>query len=431
MKNSYDVIVAGGGFAGVGAALAAARGGAKVLLIEESNALGGAASRGLVTPFMPFFTPIYPKNGEEQKLLSRGIFEEICGHLLEMSVATHGKTTHAARWPMGEFSDEYLKLVLNRMLTKEGVDILFHTAVIEADVQDGFVNSITAASGATKYTLHAKAYIDCTGDGDVAALGGFPFQLGRETDHLCQPMTLCFRLGDVDVPAFNRGRANMQKAYKECQAAGKIKNIRENVLVFFTISDTVLHFNTTRVVKYDPTNPEDVSRAEIEAREQVWEMYQFLRECAGGCEKATLLSTASQIGVRESRMILGEYVLTKEDLLACRKFEDGIALCNYDIDIHNPEGSGTTHYFFPDHEYYSIPFRCLIPKNAKNMLVAGRCISSDHDAQASYRIMPVVCTLGEAAGTAAALACAKDIAVRDVCPTLLRDTLRQNGAAVD
>ena len=431
MKNTYDVIVAGGGFTGVAAALAAARGGSDVLLLEETNALGGAACRALVTPFMPHFTPIHPKNGQAQKMLSAGIFAEICQHLQEMTVKTHGEHNRAARIPMWEFSEEYLKVLLNRMVTEAGVKVLFHTSVISAQEKDGEIESITVFSGSVTETLFAKTYIDCTGDADLAVLAGFPYQLGRDGDHLCQPMTLCFRLGDVDIPKFNASREHMQKAYKEWQAAGKLRNIRENVLVFHTISDTVLHFNTTRVVKYNPTDPEDVSRAEMEAREQVWEMFLFFRECVDGCQNATLLSTAMQIGVRESRMIKGEYKLTKDDLLACRKFEDGIAACNYEIDIHNPEGSGTSHYFFPDGDYYTIPYRSLIPKDAKNLLVAGRCISSDHEAQASYRIMPVVCTLGEAAGEAAALAKDSGCFARDVSTDVLRQRLRQKGAVVD
>ena len=245
-------------------------------------------------------------------------------------------------------------------------------------------------------------------------------------------MTLCFRVGDVDRKRFNgEARQLMQKLYKERKEAGLIKNVREDVLLFSTISDSVIHFNTTRVVKLNPTCAEDVTKAEIEAREQVLEMFLFLRECVPGFENAHLLSTAMHIGVRESRMIEGEYTITQEDLLECKKFEDGIAACNYDIDIHNPEGSGTSHYYFPPHEYYTIPYRALIPKNAKNLLVAGRCISSTHEAQASYRIMPVVCTLGEAAGVAAAVAIGSGKSVKEADVAQIRSILKGNGAVVD
>ena len=165
----------------------------------------------------------------------------------------------------------------------------------------------------------------------------------------------------------------------------------------------------------------------IEVREQVLELFKFLKRNAKGFEKAVLASTAMRIGVRESRMIVGDYVLTQDDLTGCRRFEDSISACNYDIDIHNPEGSGTSHWYFKDGTYYTIPYRCLIPTGVDNLLVAGRCISSTHEAQASYRIMPTCCTLGQAAGTAAAMAAASDGKVRNVNVGELRKILTENG----
>ena len=429
---TYDLIVAGGGYTGVAAAIAAKRGGLEhVLLLEETNALGGATGRALVLPFMPYYTPIHPAEGETRKILSRGIFEEICGRLADLTEQVHGKGTPFVQAPIATYSEEYMKVVLNRMVQEAGVEVLFHTSVISTDAHDGQVSSVTVSNVSGVNICRANAFIDCTGDADLCVQAGFPCRLGREGDHLCQPMTLCFRLGDIDRKRFYEDLPNTQKKYKEWQAAGKIKNVRENILVFHTLSDTVMHFNTTRVILHDPTDAASVTDAEMQAREQVWEMFMFLRECAAGCENASLLSTAMQIGVRESRMVEGEYTLTQEDLLSCRKFEDGIAACNYDIDIHNPEGSGTTHWFFPPHEYYTIPYRCLIPRGAANLLVAGRCISSTHEAQASYRIMPVVCTLGEAAGTAAALAHELGTDTLHVPTELLRERLRANGCVVD
>jgi hypothetical protein len=184
------------------------------------------------------------------------------------------------------------------------------------------------------------------------------------------------------------------------------------------------------VVKRNPVDPFDLTKAEIEAREQVFELFEFMKESIDGFENAQLLVTASEIGVRESRMIDGEYVLTADDLVSCRRFEDSIAVGNYDIDIHNPEGSGTSHYYFPKGQYYSIPYRSLIPKNADNLLVAGRCISATHEAQASIRIMPIVCCLGEAAGVAASIASEDRVGVRDVDISRLRERLVKRGAMI-
>ena len=182
----------------------------------------------------------------------------------------------------------------------------------------------------------------------------------------------------------------------------------------------MLHFNTTRVVRLDPTSPFDISRAEIIARKQVREIYELMKRNADGLENSYLMMTASEIGVRESRRIVGDYTLTADDCRGCAKFDDGIAACNYDIDIHSPTGSGTSHYYFGEGEYYTIPYRSLIPVGTSNMLVAGRCISSTHEAQASYRIMPIVAAIGQAAGAAIALALNAGESMREVNVAELR-----------
>ena len=243
-------------------------------------------------------------------------------------------------------------------------------------------------------------------------------------------MTLCFRLGNVDVERFNASRERLNEAHRKSLEAGELLNPRENILVFPTPVKNVLHFNTTRVVRKNPTSPEEVTEAEILARRQVFEIYDFMKQHADGLENSFLMMTAAEIGVRESRMIVGEYVLSEQDCKNCVKFEDAIAACNYDIDIHNPEGSGTSHYYFDDGEYYTIPYRSLIPKGVSNLLVAGRCISSDHGAQASYRIMPVVCCIGEAAGTAMGMLVKSREAVTALNVGELQARLKQNGAFI-
>ena len=413
--KKYEVAVIGGGFAGVAAAVAAARQGATVLLVTKDNCLGGAASNGLVNPFMPYKTTI---NGVKTAL-SQGIFKEI-HTVLEQRGAMHNE----------DFDKETLKIVLNELVLSNGVDLLFHAYIFAANKEGEKVKSVSLATKSGVIELEADYFIDCTGDAQLAYLSGCPVRLGREQDNLCQPMTLCFRVGNADVDAFYSSIQKVQAEYKRWQSEGKITNPRENILVFKTPNKGVLHFNTTRVVKKNPTDPFDVTEAEIIARRQVFELWEFLKQTADGLEKAFIASTAAEIGVRESRMIEGEHTLTEKECRDCTKFPDAIAACNYDIDIHNPEGSGTSHYYFPDGEYYTIPYRSLIPKGASNMLVAGRCISSDHGAQASYRIMPVVCCLGEAAGVAISLAARDKVGVRDIDSAELRAKLKQNGAFI-
>ena len=413
--KKYDLAVIGGGFAGVAAALAAARAGAKVLIVEKSNCLGGAAVNCLVNPFMPYWTEMDGKRVD----LSAGIFKEI-----------HDRLEHHNAMSKESFLEEELKYILNEMVAEANIDLLFHAYIFKVEKCDEHIASIVVATKSGEMHVEANYFIDATGDAQLAYLANCPTVLGRESDHLCQPMTLCFRLGNVDVEKFYESRERLKIAHAQSLAAGELTNPRENILVFKTPIHNVLHFNTTRVVKKNPTSPEEVTEAEVLARRQVYEIYDFMKKHADGLENSFLMMTAAEIGVRESRMIVGDYVLTEQDCRNCVKFDDGIAACNYDIDIHNPEGTGTSHYYFPAGEYYTIPYRSLIPKSAENLLVAGRCISSDHGAQASYRIMPVVCCIGEAAGSAVGLAVKQNCTVREIDVKELQNELKRNGAYI-
>lgn len=415
--KKYDIIVVGGGLAGVAAAIAARREGASVLLVEKGNCLGGAAVHALVNPFMPITTKV---DGVATTIYS-GIFSTVCERLGERGAIKLGRTCRS-------FLEEELKQVLNNMTMEVGVDLLFHAYIFAAERSGDTVTSISVATRSGVLKLEADKFIDATGDAQLAYLADCPTVLGRESDNLCQPMTLCFRLGNVDVERFFASWEKLKAAHKEALDNGKLLNPRENILVFYTPLPNVLHFNTTRVVKLDPTSPEEFTRAEILARDQVFEVYELMKKHADGLENSFIMMTAAEIGVRESRKIVGDYVLTESDCRALTEFEDKISVCNYDIDIHNPEGTGTSHYYFPEGRWYTIPYRALIPKKADNMLVAGRCISSDHGAQASYRIMPSVSCIGEAAGTAMGLAVKSGCSVRDIDVKELQATLRRNGA---
>ena len=392
--DGYGLCVVGGGLSGVCAAIAAARQGTKVLLVEKTNALGGAAVVNLVNPFMPYTTNIDGK----VRSLSKGIFMEISN---ELGCLDH---KDGGRHVSYTFDEEQMKIVLNRMCLESGVQLLFGAYLCGCDRDGNKIKSITVSTVAGSVEIVADYFIDATGDGTLFMHAGCPYHLGRAADSLCQPMTLCFRAAGINKEEFFKSRGELNKLYKEYRAEGKIKNPREDILSFKTVHDGVVHFNTTRVVKLDPTDPFDVTRAEIEAREQVYEVIEFMREHSPACKNIKLLSTAIGIGVRESRMVDGEHVLNEMELKECTRFEDSIALGNYDIDIHNPEGTGTSHYYFKAGEYYTIPYRSLIPKGMENLLVVGRCISATHEAQASIRIMPIIACIGEAGGVAVAVA---------------------------
>ena len=407
--EKYDLIVVGGGISGIAAAVSAGRAGLRVLLIEREGALGGAMSNNLVFPFMR-----YTMHGDDEKFVCAGIFKEIW----------------AKRKTSGEPNFEAYKLFFDDMLTEAGVEVLFHATVFELSYEGREIKSVTVTAAAGKYELFADFYVDATGDGELIYLAGCDYQLGRETDGLCQPMTTCFRVAGVDNAKLIEERPRLQEIYKEERAAGRIKNPRENILVFFGLGDGIAHFNTTRVIKHDPTNPFELSRAEITARRQIREMFDFLKEHSEAFKNAFIVQIANGIGIRESRKLRGEYILTAEDVVSLKDFEDTIAIGCYEIDIHNPEGTGTHIHYFKNGEYYRIPYRSLLPKEYDNMLVAGRCLSADHTAHSAVRILPICSCLGEAAGTAIAVAKMSGENTHTLDVSRVRELLIKNGAAL-
>lgn len=409
--KKYDLIVVGGGISGVAAAVAAARDGISVLLIEKYGCLGGAMSNSLVYPFMKF--SMQDENGN-RKLLSDGIFTEM-----------------RKRWnDYGDNSFEIFKLVFDDMASEAGVDVLFHTTVFKADCADRKIKKLSAATKSGVVELEADFFIDATGDGELIAMSGCDYQLGRESDSLCQPMTTCFRVSGINDELFLNELKSLQQKYKEYQAENKISNPRENILVFGGLGDGVYHFNTTRVIKHNPVDPVEVSRAEMIARKQVGEMMRFFKENSKAFEKSAVISMATHIGVRESRKLKGVHILTAEEIKNCVSFEDTIALGNYEIDIHNPAGTGTELYYFKPNEFYQIPYRSLLPKEYDNLLVAGRCLSATHEAHSAVRILPICACLGEAAGTAIALAKDTGTDAHSIDVKILRERLSQKGAAI-
>ncbi len=421
MKTRYDLIVVGGGFAGVATAITAARAGLDVLLIERYNCLGGAACNGLVMPFMRYYTT--DRMTGQNKFLCGDLFLDIVRRMNALLGYSEDSNLH-------EFDEEILKLVLNRMCIESGVALLLNTSVISASVQEERLTGLRAFSKGVCMDFEATFFVDATGDAELCVLAGCPCRIGREADGLCQPMTLNFRMSGVDKEAFRTIRSQINPLYREWREQGLIRNPREDVLIFDNFNDGVLHFNTTRVVRKCPVEPVEVTAAEIEAREQVFEMLDFLKKNFDAFRNARILSTALQIGTRESRKVVGEYTLTVDDLKSLARFEDGIAVSNYDIDIHNPEGAGTSHYYFGAEEWYEIPYRCLVPKGMSNLLVAGRCISSTHEAQASYRIIPFCCELGEAAGVAVSVAMRNGTDTRCADVGEIRDILRKHGFVI-
>ena len=388
---NYDIIVCGGGLAGVTAALAARREGKDVLLIERYGFLGGHATNALVNPFMGYYEEHpegWPKLG---KIANSGLFLEIINMLREYGGL--GENFHT-------FDEEVMKYILQIMLRCAGVKVLLHTFLADVKKDGDTVMSIVCATKAGLLEFSSKCFVDATGDADISRFARAEVEIGREEDGLCQPMTLCFRLANID-PNFDRNE--MQEKYLAAKKRGEIKNPRENILEFATMLPTVQHFNTTRVLGKSPMDIESFTDGEFEGREQVFEMRDFLRREVRGFENAHLIMTAPQLGTRESTRIVGDYVLSVDDLVSTVKFDDSIARGTYPVDIHNPAGTGTDFREMPKLDYYTIPYRSLTPVNLTNVIVAGRPISASHGAHSAIRVMPICASIGEGAGIAAAL----------------------------
>ena len=419
LADQADVVIAGGGPAGLCAAIAAAQSGAEVLLIERFGCLGGMATSGLINPWMPFST--------ENKIINAGLFAEINRRLLARGMCGRGEQG----WETASaFDEELLKQVAQEMVLEAGVRLRLNSFLTGVAAEDGRVTRLGVASKSGLQAIGGKVFLDTTGDADLCAWAGAEFEQGRPEDGLCQPMTLCFRMADVDQ-ARMPSRPEINALYDAARAAGEITNPRENVLWFWTTHTGLVHFNTTRIVGQQATSVDDMTAAELEGRRQVQEMVAFLKGHVPGFEQSYLVATAPLLGVRESRRVLGDYYLTTEEVLGAADFEDGIARACYCVDIHSPTGGGTDIRGLPPGASYALPYRCLTPRGWENLLVAGRPISADHGAHSSLRVMPIAMNLGEAAGVAAAQALAHDGRTRAVDIQAVRETLRERGAVID
>ena len=435
-----EVLVVGAGPAGLGAAIASARNGARTLLVERFGYLGGNLTAGLVGPCMTS----YSLDGREQ--LIKGVFEEFVQRLVAIGEALHPSQVPAGTAYCGfiveghdkvtPFSPEAAKQVALEMCLEAGVDLLLHTFVADTVVAADTVQGVVIANKSGLGVIRAPITIDCSADADVVARAGGAFRQGRDEDGLTQPVTLFFRVANVDDAVVERYVADHPEDYRPfasiVQAAresGELTIQRKGVGLYRTLEPGVWRINTTRIHQIDGTSAADLTRAEIEGRRQVQELMRFFRTRLPGFEYATLLDTAATIGVRETRRIAGEVELTLDDLSAGRMFEDTIALAGYPVDIHSPTGDGGgVDGLNHTANVYSIPYRSLVPEVLEGVLVAGRSISATHEAMAATRVMPPAFAMGEAAGTAAALALEYRVPVRAVDISLLQRTLVHRGA---
>lgn len=451
-KEMYDVIVVGGGVSGTVAAIAAARAGAKALLVEQTGYLGGTLTSCGVAPMMTFFA------GDKQVI--KGLMQEIvdrltargssCGHIED--------TTRYVKY-ITPFDAEGLKLVLDEMVRDSGCEVLFHTFTGGVATENGAISAVAVCNKDGLHELRAKVYIDATGDGDIMAWAGEDYIKGRPQDGAAQPMTMKMKYCNVDTVAlkayirshleeFPRLEHNLDlletdaplavagfdALFRQAKEAGELSIPREDVLMFETCRPGEFVVNTTRLLNCDATDATSLTRAEFEGRRQCAQLDRFFRTRVPGFERALLEFTGPSVGIRGSRQLAGKYVLTADDVLNAKRFPSVIAHTGYPIDIHNPDGEGTTTHYIGENggrTYYDIPYEVLVPRRTGNLLVTGRCVSVSFEAQASIRLTPSSGAMGQAAGIAAALAAKSGITVSEVDVGEIQRLLIDNGAYLE
>lgn len=420
LSHEVDVLVVGGGPAGVGAALAAARLGAKTLVVEQFNCLGGVATAGGHGHISK-----YDEDGTGRRIVG-GIADEIGRRVVNGGFGI--RDSHGI-W----FEVEGMKLLFDRMAEDAGVELLYHTFFSDAIVEDGSVVGAVIQNKNGRQVISAKRVVDCTGDGDAAFLAGCPYEVGRPSDGKCQPVTLMFTIGGVEWGKVSAWRTDyqMREIWEEAQRRGDMRPYQKTIMGWWwtpTRPDQV-GVNFTHVTHIDSTRAEDLTRATVDARKQAYETIEVYRKYVPGMEQCYMVSTPNTIGIRESRRIMGDYVLTEKDVKSQREFDDNICYGSFFVDIHCIDGPGMDHTVWrpPKGFKYHIPYRVLVPRSIENLVTAGRCVSCTHIALGSIRVMVPCIGMGEAAGTAAALSLKAGIAPRVLDVSQLQQQLRHQG----
>jgi hypothetical protein len=434
--DNPDVLVIGGGPAGVGAALSAARLGMKVTVIEQTNALGGIATSGLHGHICS-----YVSAGRPDERVVGGICHE-----LAVNTVKHGFGSYEGQESF-DFEAEGLKLVLEEMFREAGVTIFYYTQFSDVVVENGKIKFLIIQSKSGRQAFAPEMVIDCSGDADVAAKAGVPYETGRPQDGATQPMTLMFQLGGVDMERVNKFRYHdycekynaadtykLHEVWKEAQANGDMEPFQSGIMGwwFTPTRPDQLGINFTHIFGRDCTKVEDITYATIEGRRQAYHTAEVYRKYIPGMENCWVSHCAALIGTRESRRIEGLYKITEEDLTAQKDFADSIGYGSFFIDVHNCTGPGMDNetWLPPKGFKYQIPLRALIPKRISNLLVAGRCISCTHLALGSLRVMPQCVLEGEACGAAAKLAVEGNIANSEVEYKQVQQLLKAQKAIV-
>ena len=408
----FDVIVCGGGPSGVAAALTSARRGARTLLIERYGFCGGMATAALVNPWAghEYRDPATGRRGS----LVGGVFGEVAQEL-------NRRGGFGSALSPSAFDEELLKSVYDAALLAAGVTVRYHSFLSGVEKSGAQITGLRVLSKGGVETFTAADFIDCSGDADLTAQAGCAFDVGRAEDGLTQAMTVSFRMANVDkadmiaAGTIRRARALVEPYFQRAIASGELHYPYRNFVHFYDYPRPgVLHFNMTRINRVSGLSAEDLSKAEMEGRRQAYLIGEWLVRAVPYFRDAYIEKVATQVGVRETRHIHGAYTMTMDDIVAARKFRDGVTRSCYFIDIHNPTGAQDVHqqangrgevnasFGPPPGDWYEVPFRSLIAPECPNLLVACRALAATHEASAAVRVMATMHGIGEAAGIAAA-----------------------------
>lgn len=408
VKAEVDVLVIGAGPAGFSAAVNSARQGATTMLIDQAGDVGGVATTGMMSHWTG-----NTKGGFYEEILDKSC--DIPSNAEQISI--NGSYRQI-------INTEKLKTVMLNMLIEAGVNLQLYTFASDAIIENECIKGVIVESKSGREAILAKVVIDASGDGDIAAKAGAPYTIGRETDGKMQPMTIMFKVAGVNFetavfPGSFESNIKIPKGFIQTLGKENIPHPAGHVLLYQSTLDGIVTCNMTNCIEVDGTKAEDLTRATYICRNQIDVIVKFLREYVPGYENCFLLTSASIIGVRETRHFIGEYTLTEEDILNAKIFENWVvANAHFNFDIHNLSGSGLdkagVQHHFNQPKGYTIPYGCFIPKTIDNLYLAGRNISGTHKAHSNYRVMPICVKMGQAVGIAAALCVQNNILPRNL-----------------
>ncbi len=436
-KFECDVLVIGGGVAGFSAAVNAARDGARVILAEKNGYLGGTATASLIGTFMTCY------DAKAEKKIIRGFYEEFVGELVKekgavppeesLTVCKYGAYRYKGHFGVVPYDIEVFKRVSERMCADAGVKLLYHMLLVGCEKKDRKLTKAYFATNNGIFAISAKMFIDTTGEAYLCEKAGLTTYIGDENGEK-QPSSMFFTIKGVDDEALEEHMQTYPDLERRFYMEPIAKGIENGEFPCHTIRLRLFkspgekwHVNMIQEDEpFDQHDSEEMTNAEISQRKQIEKLMKFLRKYIPQCKDIELVESGAEIGIREGRRILGEHILTKEDIVGATIFDDAICYCANSIDIHCRDH---IEYIPVDRDtVYTIPYRSLVAKEADNVLVAGRCLSADRVALSAVRVMPPCFAMGEAVGIGASIAVREGIAAKDVDYSELREKLLKNGA---